>query len=124
MPLEPAAPSRSVAPSAPPAPPPPPPAAPTWAAAAAADVRAAARAATTCSALALGGCLDSGGVARTSARYAVAVASLRRAEGPNGSDADTTCPRTATSRSISTARATPTAAVVPLGSTPSRDRRG
>eukprot|EP00965_Chrysotila_dentata_P235398 6200721-Pleurochrysis_carterae.AAC.3 len=77
-----------------------------------------------CSALALKGCLDRGGVARTSARYAVAVASRRRADGPNGSVADATWQRTATSCSISTALATPTAAPVPMGSTPSSGRRG
>eukprot|EP00965_Chrysotila_dentata_P078396 2582967-Pleurochrysis_carterae.AAC.2 len=123
MPLEPADPSRSG---------PPPPAlaltlaqaAAGYAAAAAAEVRADARAATTCSARALGACLDSGGVASTSAKYAVAVASLRIADGPNGSVAEMTCPRTATSLNISTARATPTAAPVPLGSTPSSARSG
>eukprot|EP00965_Chrysotila_dentata_P196400 6177547-Pleurochrysis_carterae.AAC.2 len=93
-------------------------------AAAAAAVRAEASAAITCSARAPGACMDIGGVVGNSERYAVALASLRSAEGPNGSAAEISCPRTATSLSISTARATPTAAAVPLGSTPSSARSG
>eukprot|EP00965_Chrysotila_dentata_P102259 3376344-Pleurochrysis_carterae.AAC.1 len=89
MPFEPAAPSRSTAaplvPELPPAL-----AVMGKATAAAADVRAAASAAATCSARALGACLDRGGVASTSERYAVAVANLRNADGPNGSAAGTT----------------------------------